>query len=368
MISNQILQNTIDGLKGITRIDLCIIDTEGKVLAATFQDADSYVAAALAFVESPADSQVFLGCQFFKVFDEHQLEYILLANGDSDDVYMVGKIASFQIQNLLVAYKERFDKDNFVKNLLLDNLLLVDIYNRAKKLHIEAAQRVVFVIEVSGKKDGVVMETVKNLFASSTVDFITEVDEKSVILVKDVREIPTEAGLANLAEVIVDNLQTEAMVKVRVGYGNRVEMLQDIARSYQEARMALEVGSIFYVEANTISYANLGIGRLIYQIPISLCEMFLQEVFGEKIPEMFDEETTITINKFFENNLNISETARQLYVHRNTLVYRLERIEKALGLDIRTFEDAMLFKIALMVISNMNYQKGAREKEKEEKE
>lgn len=132
--------------------------------------------------------------------------------------------------------------------------------------------------------------------------------------------------------------------------------------------MALEVGSIFYVEANTISYANLGIGRLIYQIPISLCEMFLQEVFGENIPEMFDEETTITINKFFENNLNISETARQLYVHRNTLVYRLERIEKALGLDIRTFEDAMLFKIALMVISNMNYQKGAREKEKEEKE
>ena len=247
-------------------------------------------------------------------------------------------------------------------------IFCLEIYNKAKKLHIEAAQRVVFVIEVSGKKDGVVMETVKNLFASSTVDFITEVDEKSVILVKDVREIPTEAGLANLAEVIVDNLQTEAMVKVRVGYGNRVEMLQDIARSYQEARMALEVGSIFYVEANTISYANLGIGRLIYQIPISLCEMFLQEVFGEKIPEMFDEETTITINKFFENNLNISETARQLYVHRNTLVYRLERIEKALGLDIRTFEDAMLFKIALMVISNMNYQKGAREKEKEEKE
>ncbi len=155
MISNQILQNTIDGLKGITRIDLCIIDTEGKVLATTFQDTDSYVTAALAFVESPADSQVFLGCQFFKVFDEHQLEYILLANGDSEDVYMVGKIASFQIQNLLVAYKERFDKDNFVKNLLLDNLLLVDIYNRAKKLHIDTeARRVVFIVETNREKDG----------------------------------------------------------------------------------------------------------------------------------------------------------------------------------------------------------------------
>ena len=155
MISNQILQNTIDGLKGITRIDLCIIDTEGKVLAATFQDTDNYVTAALAFVDSPADSQVFLGCQFFKVFDEHQLEYILLANGDSDDVYMVGKIASFQLQNLLVAYKERFDKDNFVKNLLLDNLLLVDIYNRAKKLHIDTeARRVVFIVETNREKDG----------------------------------------------------------------------------------------------------------------------------------------------------------------------------------------------------------------------
>ena len=141
MISNQILQNTIDGLKGITRIDLCIIDVEGKILAATFPDAEKYVEPAQAFVESPADSQVVNGYQFFKVFDEHQLEYILLANGDSDDVYMVGKIASFQIQNLLVAYKERFDKDNFIKNLLLDNLLLVDIYNRAKKLHIDTDLR-----------------------------------------------------------------------------------------------------------------------------------------------------------------------------------------------------------------------------------
>ena len=150
MISNQILQNTIDGLKNITRIDLCIIDTEGKILATTFAEADRYVSPAMALVESPADSQVVSGCHFFKVFDEHQLEYVLLANGDSDDVYMIGKIASFQIQNLLVAYKERFDKDNFIKNLLLDNLLLVDIYNRAKKLHIETdVRRVVYIIETN---------------------------------------------------------------------------------------------------------------------------------------------------------------------------------------------------------------------------
>ena len=211
------------------------------------------------------------------------------------------------------------------------------------------------------------MELVKNFFASSIRDFVTEVDEKSVILIKDVRDIPTEEELAGLAKMIVDNIQMEAMVKVRVGYGGRVELLQDIARSYQEAKMALEVGSIFFVEDSTVSYSNLGIGRLIYQLPVSLCEMFLKEVFGEQIPDIFDEETTVTIHRFFDNNLNISETARQLYIHRNTLVYRLERIEKILGLDIRTFEDAMLFKIALMVMAHMDYQKHPTKEQKEDK-
>ena len=189
MISNQILQNTIDGLKGITRIDLCIIDVEGKILAATFPDAEKYVEPAQAFVESPADSQVVNGYQFFKVFDEHQLEYILLANGDSDDVYMVGKIASFQIQNLLVAYKERFDKDNFIKNLLLDNLLLVDIYNRAKKLHIDTeVRRVVFIVETNREKDGNELEKIRGIFGGKSKDFVTAVDEKNIIVVKEVAD------------------------------------------------------------------------------------------------------------------------------------------------------------------------------------
>ena len=155
MISNQILQNTMEGLKSITRVDLCVMDTEGKTLASTFDHADDYESAVLDFVNSPADSQVLQGYQFFKVFDEHQLEFVILAKGDSDDVYMVGKIASFQTQNLLVAYKERFDKDNFIKNLLLDNLLLVDIYNRSKKLHIETdVRRIVFIIETNSDRRG----------------------------------------------------------------------------------------------------------------------------------------------------------------------------------------------------------------------
>ena len=314
MISNQILQNTIDGLKNITRIDLCIIDTEGKILATTFAEADRYVSPAMALVESPADSQVVSGCHFFKVFDEHQLEYVLLANGDSDDVYMIGKIASFQIQNLLVAYKERFDKDNFIKNLLLDNLLLVDIYNRAKKLHIETdVRRVVYIIETNRDKEGNELEKVRSIFEGKNKDFVTAVDEKNIIVVKEV------------------------------------------SRSYKEARMALDVGKIFFEERNIIAYSALGIGRLIYQLPLPLCKMFIKEIFGGKSPDDFDEETLTTINKFFENSLNVSETSRQLYIHRNTLVYRLDKLQKSTGLDLRVFEDAITFKIALMVVKYMKY-------------
>ena len=356
MISNQILQTTIDGLKGITRIDLCICDTEGKVLASTFPEAEEYENSILSFVESPADSQVIQGYQFFKVFDEHQLEYILLAKGSSDDVYMVGKLAAFQIQNLLVAYKERFDKDNFIKNLLLDNLLLVDIYNRAKKLHIETnVRRVVFLIETKQEKDINALETVRSLFATKTKDFITAVDEKNIILVKEVKPNEDYADLEKTASVILDMLSSEAMTKVRVAYGTVVNDIKEVSRSYKEAKMALDVGKIFYNGKNVVAYGTLGIGRLIYQLPLPLCRMFIREIFDGKSPDEFDEETLTTINKFFENSLNVSETSRQLYIHRNTLVYRLDKLQKSTGLDLRVFEDAITFKIALMVVKYMKY-------------
>lgn len=356
MISNQILQNTIDGLKGITRIDLCIIDVEGKVLAATFPEADQYIEPAMAFVESPADSQVVNGCQFFKVFDEHQLEYILLANGDSDDVYMVGKIASFQIQNLLVAYKERFDKDNFIKNLLLDNLLLVDIYNRAKKLHIDTeVRRVVFIVETNRDKDGNELERIRSIFGGKTKDFVTAVDEKNIIVVREVAENEGYEELNKTAEVIVNLFRSDAENDIHVAYGTIVGEIKEVSRSYKEARMALDVGKIFFEDRDVIAYSTLGIGRLIYQLPIPLCKMFIKEIFDGKSPDDFDEETLITINKFFENSLNVSETSRQLYIHRNTLVYRLDKLQKSTGLDLRVFEDAITFKIALMVVKYMKY-------------
>lgn len=356
MISNQILQTTIEGLKGITRVDLCVCDTEGKVLASTFPDADEYENAILSFVNSPADSQVIQGYQFFKVLDEHQLEYIMLAKGGSDDVYMVGKLAAFQIQNLLVAYKERFDKDNFIKNLLLDNLLLVDIYNRAKKLHIETnVKRVVMLIETKHEKDTNALETVRSLFATKTKDFITAVDEKNIILVKEVKPNESYEDLEKTANMVLDMLNTEAMTKAHVAYGTIVGDIREVSRSYKEAKMALDVGKIFYPAKNVVAYSNLGIGRLIYQLPLPLCRMFIKEIFENKSPDEFDEETLTTINKFFENSLNVSETSRQLYIHRNTLVYRLDKLQKSTGLDLRIFEDAITFKIALMVVKYMKY-------------
>ena len=356
MISNQILQSTIEGLKGITRIDICIMDTEGKSLASTMNDAEEYEEAVLTFVESPADSQVLQGYQFFKVFDENQLEYVILVKGDSDDVYMIGKIASFQIQNLLVAYKERYDKDNFIKNLLLDNLLLVDIYNRAKKLHIETdVRRVVFLIETKTEKDSNALETVRGLFTGKTQDFITAVDEKNIILVKELKDNEGYEDMDKIARVILDMLNTEAMEKVQIAYGTIVQEIKDVSRSYKEAKMALDVGKIFYSDRDIVAYGNLGIGRLIYQLPMPLCKMFIKEIFDGKSPDDFDEETLTTINKFFENSLNVSETSRQLYIHRNTLVYRLDKLQKSTNLDLRVFEDAITFKIALMVVKYMKY-------------
>lgn len=356
MISNQVLQTTMDGLKNITRIDICVMDTEGKALATTINNVEEYEDAVMAFVESPADSQVLQGYQFFKVFDDHQLEYVILAKGDSDDVYMVGKLAAFQIQNLLVAYKERYDKDNFIKNLLLDNLLLVDIYNRAKKLHIETSvNRVVFLIETKDEKDSNALETVKGLFAGKSRDFITQVDEKNIILVKELKEEEGYEDMEKTANVILDMLNTEAMISVHVSFGTIVNEIKDVSRSYKEAKMALDVGKIFYSDQNVIAYSSLGIGRLIYQLPMPLCKMFIGEIFGENTPDDFDDETIATINKFFENSLNVSETSRQLYIHRNTLVYRLDKLEKSTGLDLRVFDDAITFKIALMVVKYMKY-------------
>ncbi len=356
MISNQVLQNTLEGLKEISRTEFCIIDTDGKTLASTYSEFEIQPQDVQAFVESQAASQLVKGYQYFKVCDDYQLEYILVAHGEDEDTYMVGKLAAFQIQSLIVAYKERFDKDSFIKNLLLDNLLLVDIYNRAKKLHIEAdVRRVVMILELEQEREHSSMESVKSLFGGKSKDFITAVDEKSIIIVKELEENEGYEEMDKLAQTILDTLGLEKENNTHIAYGTIVSELKEVSRSYKEARMALDVGKIFSPEKDVIAYSSLGIGRLIYQLPIPLCKMFIKEIFGGKSPDDFDEETLVTIDKFFENSLNVSETSRQLYIHRNTLVYRLDKLQKSTGLDLRVFEDAITFKIALMVVRYMKY-------------
>ena len=355
MISNQILQNTIDGLKGIARVELSVMDVDGKEVASTM-DMSHCSRAAMDFAGSPADSQEIQGYQYFKIYDEQQLEYILVAGGSGEDVYMVGKMVAFQIQNLLVAYKERFDKDNFIKNLLLDNLLLVDIYSRSKKLHIQTdVPRVAMIVETENGRDSNILEMTRAHFGAGSKDFVTAVDEHNIIVVKDLTDAESNREIEKAARMLEASLKKEGIKEVRIAYGTVVREIKEVSRSYKEAKMALDVGKIFFDERKIIAYNELGIGRLIYQLPIPLCKMFIKEIFGGKSPDDFDEETLTTINKFFENSLNVSETSRQLFIHRNTLVYRLDKLQKSTNLDLRVFEDAITFKIALMVVRYMKY-------------
>lgn len=356
MISGQVIQNAIDELKAITRVDMCVTDLDGNTVASTFTDEQPDISSIAFFIQSPADSQVMQGCHFFKIMENQTPEYVLIARGNGEDGYMIGKIAVSEIRNLMVAYHEKQDRSSFIQNVLMDNMLLVDIYNRAKKLHIDIeAKRVVYLIETKQEQDNSAMELVRTLFAGSSRDFITAVDEKNIILVKELNPEDGYEEIDQTAKMLLDMLNSEAMSKVRIAYGTMIQEIRFLSKSYKEAKMALDVGKIFYEEKSIIGYNTLGIGRLIYQLPIPLCEMFMNEVFGGELPDSLDDETLMTIHKFFENSLNVSETSRQLYIHRNTLVYRLEKIQKSTGLDVRVFEDALTFRIALMVSNYMKY-------------
>jgi carbohydrate diacid regulator len=364
MISNQKLQNALQEVKEIAGLDAALFSAKGKLVAGTMELKESFDRNVAEFVNSVDDETTIRNYECFRVEVEGETEYVLMIKPVDENSRLLGRMAVCQIRNLALSYAEQFDRSNFIRNVLLGNLLTVDIYSKAKKLHIEPEDRQVFVIDTGKKNSDIAMELVKNLSDTRAGDFVTSVDEHSIVLAKSLAAVDAkkrESYAKEIADRLVDNLQMEAMIKVRVGYGNVVSQIPELAESFQEAKLALEVGRVFYAEYQTISYGRLGIGRLIYQLPMSLCDMYIKEVFGDTIPDILsDEEAMSTINKFFENNLNISETARQLYVHRNTLVYRLERIQKAIGLDIRTFEDAMMFRIAVMVLAHMRDEKGTK--------
>ena len=356
MLSNQIIQKSLDELKAITKIELEVYDLEGTKIAGTSSEIDVEPHIVRIFAESVAETQELDNKWFMKVQDEGRDLYVLVAYGEQQYAYQVAKIEVSQLEALILAYKEKYDRNNFFQNLILDNLLLVDIYNRAKKLHLEVeAKRIVYLVETKVESESIAKEMLRSLFSQQNGDFVTSVDERNVVLIKSLRKEDTEEEIQQTANTILDMLNSEAMLSVKVSYGTVVGELKDVSKSYKEAKMALDVGKIFYIEKSVIGYEKLGIGRLIYQLPVSLCRMFMSEIFGDNLPDKLDEETQITIHKFFENSLNVSETARQLYIHRNTLVYRIEKLEKETGLDIRNFDDALTFKIALMVVSYLQY-------------
>ncbi len=361
MKTNQAIQKTLNELRNITKVEFQLYNGQAQLMAATQSFSEKEEEAVLTFLDSPAEGQEIGGVHFFKVHVHNEEDYALLAKGSGEDVHIMGKVAVCQAENLLLAYKDKQDLNNFLQNLILDNLLWIDIHNRAKQLKIDAeANRGVFVVETRDESDNSALEIVKGLLEEK--DYLTTVDAHSIIVIKQFQKDAGEEELLSVAKMLLDMLNAEAMAKVRIGFGTMVHELTEVSKAYKEARLALDVSRIFYGKQPIVAYSMLGIGRIIYQLPLHLCEMFIDEIFGGQLPEEIDEEALNTIHKFFENNLNVSETSRQLFVHRNTLVYRLEKIQKVTGLDIRVFEDAMTFRIALMVIDYMNYLKEQEQK------
>ena len=265
-----------------------------------------------------------------------------------------------QIHCLTLAYKEKYNKNYFFQSLMTEGIPAYDVNERASRMHIEPdISRVLFLIHTKNTVDETVIEILKGLFPSQSKTYLVPMDEKSIVVLRPLKATETEEDVEQLAHIIVDTLNMEALTLVQVAYSSRIETLLELPRSFQETNLALRVGKLFYSEQTVFAHDHLGIGRLIYQLPITICENFLKEIFHGDIPDMLDEEITSTINKFFQNNLNIAETARQLHMHRNTLIYRIEQIEKRTGLDIRRFEDAMTFKIATMVINYLQTERNS---------
>ncbi len=277
-------------------------------------------------------------------------EYIVFVEGEDKMAEKMSKLLSVSLGNIKSLYDEKYDKGSFIKNIILDNILPSDIYIKSKELHFNTEElRIVFLIKFFGKTDMMPFEMLQNMFPDKSKDYVISVGEHDIVLVKELKAGTEMRDIERIAVNITDTLSTEFYTKVSIGISTMVDNIKDLAKAYQEAQVALEVGKVFETEKNIISYENLGIGRLIYQLPTTLCEMFLQEVFKKGSLESLDRETLMTIQCFFENNLNVSETSRKLFVHRNTLVYRLEKIRKLTGLDLREFEHAITFKVAMMV-------------------
>ena len=353
IISTTKLNQILEELKEISRMDFMIFSAGGELVAGTVQE--EFGELAVQFVQSMAETQVARGWIYFRVELGAKTEYVLLCNrnAETESAYMIGRMALCQIQHLFLAVRDPENKKNVLRQILNGELSGEKLAEKCHQVQLRPEKYMIYVIQYKTDQDSVLVETVKNLFISGSADYVIEMDGTRTVLLKHTGDIPDE-DYAQYARMIVDNLQTEAMVNVWVGYGEPIDLYEKMNESYTNACTALKIGMVFYGAEKVFCYSRLGIARLIYKLPADLCEIFLREVLGENMAVDFDDEMLTTINQLFEHNLNISETARHLFIHRNTLVYRLERIEKRLGLDIRSFEDAMIFKIAMMVRIHLN--------------
>ena len=356
-----ILQTCLEDWKNISGLDFCLLDEENRIYVSTCDRKLPALQRLSDFRDSSALCLSNTDCGFYKILENEQLLYVLIVWGKSEAAPTIGELAVCQINSLIAAYAEKNDKNTFMQKLLLGNYQDVEAFNRAKKLHISStARRAVFLVETRQARDEHALATIRNIFSARTRDFITSVDDSGIIVIRELSSTESDEDMEDIAFMLVDMLGTEAMTQAWVSYSNTADDLLQLSNAYKEAKTAMEIGKIFYSEKNVFSYRKLGIGRLIYQLPVSVCEMFIQEVFGSESLDSLDNETLAIIRTFFENNLNLSETSRQLYVHRNTLVYRFEKIQKKFGLDLRTFEDALTFKLAMLVSGYVTYHKNDR--------
>jgi carbohydrate diacid regulator len=350
------LQKCMEDWKQISGLDFCLLSEDNSVFVATGERRIPSAGKLEDFRNGDALCTANASCCLYKVMDRDELLYILIVWGSGESTSTIGELAVCQIRSLIEAYSEKNDKNAFMQKLLLGSYSEVEAFNRAKKLHISSScQRAVFLVETRQAGDEHALTMIRNIFSARTHDFITSVDDKGIIIVRELVSTETYENLEATAHMLVDMLGAEAMTQAWVAYSNVANGLRDLANAYKEARMALEIGKIFYSERNVFGYRKLGIGRLIYQLPEEVCEMFIEEIFDGESLDVIDGETLNIIRTFFENNLNLSETSRQLYVHRNTLVYRFEKIQKRFGLDLRSFEDALTFKIAMLVSGYLRY-------------
>ncbi len=350
-MSNRLFQSVLHQMRDVVDRTVGIIDETGTVISCSELGKIGEVQdIPVSAVFSSPEYTVQGGCVYQPFGTHMHPEYAVFVEGDDDKAKSYIGILGISMGSIKQYYDEKYDRGNFIKNVILDNILPGDIYLKARELHFNnEASRAVLLIRIPERNDISLFDIVQNLFPDKTKDFVINVNEIDIALVKEVRHDIDSKDLEKLARSVCDALSTEYYTHSLVGIGTTVAGVRDLARSFKEAQVALEVGKVFDTEKNIISYDHLGIARLIYQLPTTLCEMFLREIFKKGSIETLDQETLFTIQKFFENNLNVSETSRKLFVHRNTLVYRLEKIKKLTGLDLREFDDAIVFKVALMV-------------------